>query len=284
MFCKNCGTQLNENDLVCPKCNTNVSDEPSKENENNFSQNNTVNIKEQIILYAKKIKEKLNLKSIFDDSITRSPLEKKISSKYFFIMICTFILIFFWSANTMHFSIPLTDEFELVDYSTSLKQLFSGVSWIKGMLNSSEGFVQDYFDGTELQTVKNITLILSIIVFIYNFATLCIFISPLFMLFPLFQRSVNKGIWLTLETVCLLSSFVIHFGFFILLKLGVMLIGGGLSDVSSSKIDFNLGLNFNSLIFIFVFGLAFAFIILAKKDLAKSRIPIMESQTTEELI
>ena len=89
MICQKCGTSLNENDSICPSCNTPVNEEtqPTVSNEQNAETYELTQKKRGIFA---KLKDKLHLKSIFDDTIPRSPLERKISSKYFVILICSF--------------------------------------------------------------------------------------------------------------------------------------------------------------------------------------------------
>ncbi len=275
MICKNCGKELNEGDTTCPSCNTVV------ESENLTSPNTQTKTKgtfiQKISNFLVVTKNRLHITSIFDESISRTPLERKIYSKYFILLICSFLLVLLWSSNSIKISIPLSSVGEELKLSLSMKQIFNGVSWGKTLIKSTS----DAFAQTELETINTVMLILSVITLIYNFATMAISISPFFLLWPMLTRSTSKR-WLIMEIVCLSCSFIIHFSFFLVIKFGSMLINGAFMDtmggISNGELGssgiFKIGLNFTGFLFVSLYVVTFVMIVSTLKEFSKNKVQI----------
>lgn len=259
MNCKNCNTELDEQATVCPSCG-----EPHKIENNeqpNSQPDKNENCSDGTIgsIFAI-LKRKFDFKSIFDDSIKRTSIEKKTSSKYFMLLICALALIIFWSTNTFTLKISLFEETNPIEFQSSMNQMVSAISSLDDILRNED--LTDFIDSEEVTMAMDF---LSFSVFLFGLASFLVYLSPMFALLPLLQRSTSKRLWITLERICLITSLIIRLLFYVFIK------------IMSSSLELKLRLNFNGICFILVYIFAFICISKISRDTKRQYVYVVQN-------
>ncbi len=235
MFCKNCGNEIKEGERFCSSCGTACGEDatgvPSVSSGKSFAQ--------VVSDAASSVKKMLSFKPIFDTELTRTPARAKLASRWFYMLICNFLLVVFWLMNSMYLSIPLAEEVT-IDLS------ISGVDVIS-MLSQYEVLMQEVGEFSDIP--ESLMIILGFIIFVFFSVTVMLCISPLIPLLSLAQRTEHKRLWLILERVAVISSFVVQCIFFFSVLLFAIFINDAF-DGSTSGMGVSFGLNFWGIVFL----------------------------------
>ena len=262
MFCKNCGCKLNDGDTVCSVCGSPV----NVKQEDVEAVSTKIELPSENKAVVKHKKRRIKLNSCFDDTHPRTSIETALSNKYFFMTICTFLLIIFWLMKTIKIFIPEIDGILMGKLAISLNDIFSGGTVIFNAIKNT-GLLSE---------LPEVEFLLTVIGGLYKFATILVAITPIFVILPLLQRSVTKRLWVILTRICLIISFVIHMNYFLVIKIAVAL----LASEANSKLK--VGFNFAGFIFLFLYITAFVLLHFISRDLRKNRRYVQLSQATAE--
>lgn len=269
MICKKCGSDLKEGELVCSSCGEEteksteeqiaekplVTAEKSEEVQNEIK----TTLKDKVDNFLAMVKKKTNARSILDDEVAFSLGEKKLAVKYFFLAICSLLLITFWFAKNVSFKLGYLDAIELIGFDFGPLR-FSLNDFVR-VLSSVENILSVIGEIEISDIPPKLLTVLSVISVTYTIATIAVCIAPAFAFLALLHGSFTKKLWVTVVSRLLIFGFIIHFGYFFLLKIGV----GALSAELES--DIVLSMSFAGVVLILLYIIAFIIIRSIKKQL-----------------
>lgn len=291
MFCKKCGSEVDDQENFCPVCRTPLAETTDNgtvnipkaaETENAETSNSEMPIEETVESEATNsvsqngsvggmiktavefVKNKLNFRSVFDDTVARTHTEKSLSSKYLALTLITLTLIIFWLSNIIKISFPEIRELSIDKISFSMGDIFSGASTIFLDLGLDDLFSE----------FKELTLGVTIVGAMFEIATFLIIISPIFAFIPLLQRSVTKKYWAVIERICITLSCFTYLGFFFIMKFVIFAMS------ETIETDVKLSFNFGGIVFVGLFIAAFVIIHLINRDVKK--VNFISDYTKEE--
>ena len=244
MFCKNCGNKINENDKVCRYCNSPIdpSTIPTETERKSFKAKT----------FLSDFLGKINVKPIFNDSTSKTPVQIFLSNRYLALTLCLMSILIVSLMNCLHITLPLNSIIETnVDISSttcSMNDMMSTISIIKDVLKNYASYDSD----TEM-----LITILNMVVFTHNAVTVVLFVLPVVAFAPLLLQKEEKKYWIRVLGIGMCLNFVVNVLFFIAIK---WIMETNFSEILGG--DVKIGLTFWGFLFIALYMIA---IVLFKK-------------------
>jgi len=274
MFCKNCGNKLNDGEEVCPVCQ----EAAEKEEE-------ATEVKpEKRSSFSSFFKEKLKLSSIFDDSISRTPLEKAVSSKYFALIVITFLLFTLWLSKPFVLTTPPLPIFDGLEFEMNMpmsaSDLMTGLDLGEDILVEYMKIVpEESMDADSKAMMDIVMIVINVIVISFRVLEYCTLAIPFIITYALLRRSVQWKRWHKFPSVILWLGFINQTVIFLVLQLVAFYANQSLEADSFVSVSLTL----EGYIFLALYITSFVLLSKIKKQARLMRRQLEKAAEAEEL-